>query len=645
MKNPRHNTVGSSFGMANGVASGTRLLMAGFFVLAALAAPAAEAEAKMNAPVKTVAVKTAAKTKAPPIVKKPAPPVGTFKAKELLRSSKTLEMEVGTTTEFAVTFKNVGTAAWSGDGAYFVSVYTQSPKYRSSDFSDMSWPDQNRPARLDAAKVKPGQTATFRFLLFAPIEEGAYHETFQLASEDLAWIDGGQFTVDVNVKRRVAVGGGSGIERSFAPGYKAEMLLVSDRGLILDAGATRQIKVGFKNTGKTSWKNGGSLPLALRVAENTYLFHDASWSNDIVTPLTADEVKPGQLAFFTFTVAAPTSGGGTFKPRFTLTAGDGLVDGGEVEIPIEVRLGTQSPQIDQMHDSEYARSGPRGPNIVLGLFTTRGQVRLAAAGAYSLLDADDVPVKDLSGVTTVSFDFAAGAYAVRNGDYVYTTAAHVSFRPLDPASTIFEVPSYENRPTWDPTVNFNRFRGTLTVHYVKATDRLWVKETLPLEDYLRGLAETTNASPYEFQKALVTAARTYALFVLSIGGKHKSEYFDLDATGNDQVYKGYASELARPNVVRAVEETRGIVVTYAGDIVVTPYFSRSDGRTRSWSEVWHGSNPWLVTRPAPYDVGKTLWGHGVGMSASDAVGRANAGTNWQDILKYYYSGIELKGLY
>ncbi|HSD12000.1 MAG TPA: SpoIID/LytB domain-containing protein, partial [Patescibacteria group bacterium] len=244
------------------------------------------------------------------------------------------------------------------------------------------------------------------------------------------------------------------------------------------------------------------------------------------------------------------------------------------------------------------------------------------------------------------FDFRTLTYTVRNGSYVFTSDKHVTLSPEDPASTIFEITSYENRPSWDPNVNFNRFRGDIRVNYIRATKKLWVVEELPVEDYMRGLAETSNVSPYEYQKALVTAARTYALFVVSLGGKHQSEYFDLGTDGNDQVYKGYASELVRPNVVRAVEETRGTVVTYGGEIVVTPYFSRSDGRTRSWTEVWSSTpHPWLVSRPAPHDRGQTLWGHGVGMSASDAVGRANDGASWTDILKYYYTGIELKRQY
>ena len=204
--------------------------------------------------------------------------------------------------------------------------------------------------------------------------------------------------------------------------------------------------------------------------------------------------------------------------------------------------------------------------------------------------------------------------------------------------------SHEDRPVWDTTVNYNRFRGQIDVHYIPATGNLWVVEEVPTEDYMRGLAETSNGSPFEYQKALVTAARTYALYVRLIGGKHKTEYFDLNTTGNDQVYRGYVSELIRPQVAEAAAETMGKVVTYDGEIVVTPYFSQSDGRTRSWTEVWSSTDhPWLVSVPAPYDEGLSLWGHGVGMSANDAFGRAKKlGESWTDILKHYYTGVEIR---
>lgn len=572
--------------------------------------------------------------------------VPAYAATEMIRSSRAVEMAPGETLQFTIGFKNVGTATWTREGKDFASIYTYDPKYRKSPFADHGWMSGVQPARLKDDAVKPGQIGTVTFALFAPLDEGTYHETFQLAAEDLAWVNGSKFTVDIAVKKKTAVQTAGGTTLKYAPGYKALKMIMSDRQVSLDAGGTKEFRVGFKNVGRTSWTKSGSAPLALKaITADPQAFRDPSWSKNVVARLPETEIKPGQLVFLSFKISAP-KGGGQFAPKFYLTAGDELVDGGELEIPVEVRQGTAPSNVDSAHDSAFAQSGARGPVIRVGLFAATAPVTFAAEGAYTLIDGDEKAVRSLSGVTSVAFDFRTLTYTVRNGGYVFTSDKHVTLSPQDPASTIFQITSYENRPSWDPNVNFNRFRGDIRVNYIRATKKLWVVEELPVEDYMRGLAETSNASPYEFQKALVTAARTYALFVVSLGGKHQSEYFDLGTDGNDQVYKGYASELVRPNVVRAAEETRGIVVTYGGEIVVTPYFSRSDGRTRSWTEVWSSTpHPWLVSRPAPYDRGQTLWGHGVGMSASDAVGRANDGASWTDILKYYYTGIELKRQY
>ena len=104
-----------------------------------------------------------------------------------------------------------------------------------------------------------------------------------------------------------------------------------------------------------------------------------------------------------------------------------------------------------------------------------------------------------------------------------------------------------------------------------------------------------------------------------------------------------------PAIVRAVNETSGKIVTYQGKLAITPYYSRSDGRTRSWGEVWYGGSkyPWLVSVPVPWDAakGRTLWGHGVGMSASGALDAANDGWGYERILKYFYTGIDVTRIY
>lgn len=110
----------------------------------------------------------------------------------------------------------------------------------------------------------------------------------------------------------------------------------------------------------------------------------------------------------------------------------------------------------------------------------------------------------------------------------------------------------------------------------------------------------------------------------------------------DQVYKGYGSEARMPQFVAAVQATAGVVVTHDGQTALTTYFASSDGRTRSWSEVWRGALPYLVSVPVACDEGKSLRGHGVGMSATGAACQARQGLGWKEIMKSYYTGIDFR---
>lgn len=583
-----------------------------------------------------------------------------FRAERISMTPPAVSVAPGVRTAVSIQFRNTGRETWKASGPAFVSIYTYGPKYRSSIFRDAKWFGAVQPALISPASVAPGAMGTITIPLTAPATPGTFTETFYLAAEDVTWIEGGLFTVPITV---IGAAGQSApsttpaqdtpaldavpIFTSTASGYKATMLLVSARSLEVQSGTTQSFRVGFKNTGESTWTSTGGQEVKLSAEDgNAFSFRHASWpGSNIAAELPSSEVRPGQLAFFDVTLAAPPEQG-DYVPRFVLTAGSDRVDGGAVEIPIRVLRGEIPANIPSYGEAP-APTGPRGPNIRVGLLTTMEPITFVADGTYTLIEGlNHAPVRQLSGVTTVTFDFSAMNYTVRNGSYVETFANHVHLRPDEPSRTIFEIPSYENRPTWDPSINFNKFRGELEVHYSPAAGELWLIEELPLEDYMRGLAETSNGSPYEFQKALVTAARTFAFFVQKTGGKHPTKYFDVTTGDGDQVYKGYTSELVRPNVVRAVEETRGRIVTLDGDVVATPYFSRSDGRTRAYTEVWGGSTrSWLVSVPTPYDEGKTLWGHGVGMSASDAVARAEHGASWTDILQYYYRGVSITSRY
>jgi stage II sporulation protein D len=126
---------------------------------------------------------------------------------------------------------------------------------------------------------------------------------------------------------------------------------------------------------------------------------------------------------------------------------------------------------------------------------------------------------------------------------------------------------------------------------------LTVTNVVALDEYLQGVvpAESPASWPAEALKAQAIAARTYAITTA------KGADFDHFADTRSQVYKGVGIET--PSTNAAVAETRGQVVTYQGQPVVTYFFSTSGGRTESVENTSLGTEPrpWLVSVEDPYD--------------------------------------------
>jgi peptidoglycan hydrolase-like amidase len=289
-----------------------------------------------------------------------------------------------------------------------------------------------------------------------------------------------------------------------------------------------------------------------------------------------------------------------------------------------------------------------GPLVRIGLYNTTEPIIITANSAYNIKDQNKTVLASIpaNSQSQVIFNFNTKTYSfIANGNNL-ATSSYLRFEGSD-YNTVFEIVSLNQRPAWNQSLNDNRFLGVLEIRYSPYTSKLWVINELEMENYLKGLAETSNDSPLEYQKALITAARTYAMYHYNRGTKHADEYYTLDAT-YDQVYKGYNSQLRLTKVTEAVEQTKGQVITYNNEVVVTPYFSYSDGRTRNWEDVWGGApKPWCrsVVEPAGYDK-TTMYGHGVGLSAHGALHLAvYFNYTFDQILKYYYTGIELKKIY
>lgn len=427
------------------------------------------------------------------------------------------------------------------------------------------------------------------------------------------------------------------------------ILLRSEKSVTAKGGEEVSYTVGIKNTGTVSWNTRRIRTPEIGIAAGGADTRHASWVSDTtLVAKTSDTVEPGALDFVTFTFAAPRDQG-QHTVRYVLEANDAVVPDFEIDIPVTVTSNAPKVLNDPVTESPAEDTGGymEEPIIRVGVLIvdeeTDWQVEVSCSTDWELRAGSGELLGDMDANETVTafykpaemkYYFNKGSGLEKTSDYLRFVGAGVE--------SICTIENFDRRVTRGFTHPDNTFRNILEIRYNTAKDRTWMINELPMEYYLRGLAETSNISHLEFQKALITVARTYALYHWERGTKRGPEFFHVSSTADDQVYNGYGQELRTPRLTQSVEATRGRTVTYNGETAITPYFSRSDGRTRDWSEVWYGEVPWAKSVPVPCDVGKTLWGHGVGLSASGALCMANNGEEWDEILKYFYTGIELE---
>ncbi len=572
----------------------------------------------------------------------------------------TLTMTPGETKDVTVTWQNAGTQTWSNTGAGYVSLYTHGPKYRVSQFAASTWVSASQVQKMKEATVKTKGTATVSFQLKAPTTEGKYSETFALASESTAWITGGDFTLAINVAKPVAVTVKTTTPAMTAvpvdSGLKAALAMQSANKVKAKAGKTVSLTAGFTNTGSKTWTSYGLQTPDVSVASASNVsFNNSTWIGNKLAYVSKAAVKPGETAYVNFAITAPGVNG-THSAKFQFTANDVTVNDAVIEIPVTVTDGrdeivttpSSSPmaggeplvnQDDAITGNEITEPMIRIGVLIVDEETDNQVVITSNESDYTVTDTNGNLLAEMTKGKKVTAAWDGTRYTFDRGNGLEKSTYPLRFVPKT-ANAVLTVTNFDRTVTRGSANADNTFRNVLELRHNDVKSRSWLINEVPMEFYLKGLGETSNASHLEFQKALITAARTYAFYHWTRDTKHDGEGFHVDAY-SDQVYKGYGQEVRTPRLSQAVDATRGEIVTYNGETAITAYFSRSAGKTLDWSEVWGGSVPWSKSVPVPCDVGKTLWGHGVGMSASGALCMANDGKLWEEILKYFYTGIAL----
>jgi stage II sporulation protein D len=226
---------------------------------------------------------------------------------------------------------------------------------------------------------------------------------------------------------------------------------------------------------------------------------------------------------------------------------------------------------------------PSGVTVELGspelhIALARGVAGIDVGGgdALHLADANGVPIAELPAGTP--------ARAVALGDRVAIRLGGVM---LGPSLTVELIP----RDSGVVRVADRDYRGRVTL--VATTTGLQVVNRVPIEEYLAGVvnAEMGRRAPSE-AAALEAQAIVSRTFALRVAGRWRTQGFDLVATVADQAYAGVQSET--PAGRQAVQATRGLILTYAGQPVEAFFHSTCGGRTASGGETFvNGALPYL----------------------------------------------------
>ena len=147
-------------------------------------------------------------------------------------------------------------------------------------------------------------------------------------------------------------------------------------------------------------------------------------------------------------------------------------------------------------------------------------------------------------------------------------------------------------------VNGIWYRGDLKL---SVTDQglLRAVNLIDLEEYLNGVVprEMPPSWPEEALKAQAVVSRTFARYQMDANA---SRDHDVSATTASQVYGGVAAGTDRTR--RAVNATRGRILTFKGKPALTYFHANSGGMTEDARHVWRVAIPYLQSIPDDYSA-------------------------------------------
>lgn len=140
-------------------------------------------------------------------------------------------------------------------------------------------------------------------------------------------------------------------------------------------------------------------------------------------------------------------------------------------------------------------------------------------------------------------------------------------------------------------------------------------ESVPLETYVRGVVAAEMPIGFELEalKAQAIAARTYMVRRMVQGNDNgvPVKGADVTDTTEHQVYislpalaEKWSGDEQKSNIGKlndAIEQTKGIIITYQGEPIDAAFFSTSNGYTENSEDYWQQKIPYLRSVASPWD--------------------------------------------
>ena len=192
----------------------------------------------------------------------------------------------------------------------------------------------------------------------------------------------------------------------------------------------------------------------------------------------------------------------------------------------------------------------------------------------------------------INFNFLEDKLFMNNIEVKWFTNDNF-FRIKSPWNNYLTISSWDRKPTWDKSwiYNDNKFKWDIIIY--KNNWKLTVINELYLTDYLKWLWEVSDSTNKEKIRSIITLARTYARWYMTMAEKFPWEFYHASDDPNVfQKYLWYWLELRSPNINKIVDETKDLVVTYKWQIIKPWYFSTSNWYTKSFLEYCNKSK-WI----------------------------------------------------